>query len=93
MLTQETVLRVKQIAFRSNEQELWAWYGYPVLYKAKGLPTFHAENTMIEIQCEKVAMMYPSLEEYQKNTKVIEAPTEEALALVDLNEGHYGNEQ
>jgi hypothetical protein len=92
MLTQETVLRVKQIAHRANKQAPWTWHGYPVLFKVKGLPTFYTENTMLEMQCEQLAMQYASIEEYQRNTRMIEAPTEEALALVDLNEIQGGQE-
>jgi hypothetical protein len=86
MITQETVLQVKQIACRTNENAPWVWYGEPVLYKVKGLPKFHIEDTMLEMQCETLAMQYATFGDYRKNTKVIEAPTEEALALVDLNE-------
>ena len=80
-------LALKRIAIRPPRQS-WQWFGPPVHFTARGFyeePKWYIANGVIESMCRDIVELYGmDFIKDAENARIVEAPSEHALELVDL---------
>lgn len=82
-----TPLTIKRIAIRPPSQR-WQWFGPPIHFTLNGFleePKWYIAHCVIESMCAEIVEIYGlDFIKNAENARIIEAPNEHALELVDL---------